>query len=300
MKSISSEMASGPTADEVVTSSAEKVDYVALAKLLAPYLLVLAGLLLTFWPLVEHLSILWFGDDTYYAHGAVVPICAGLIVWDQWDRIRQVPIRGSNLALIPLAIILYVSWFASRTDMRFFQSGLLILAIATIIAFLMGWRMLKALATPVAYLGFGLPIVDRFVMDYTQPVQRLSTDVSHEILKLVGQNPYRADASTILLDRFTLDVGIPCSGIKLLLAVAAIAVFFMLIAHLRWWANLILLASILPIAVLVNALRISLIGVVGNAYGHDAGMQFHDYSGYIGLVVCFGIVYGLTRLLGWK
>jgi len=268
--------------------------------IVAPGAAVLAGLLLIFWPLVVHLEGLWFGDDTYYAHGVVVPICAALIIWDRWDRLKTIALRGSNLALVPLAGILYVSWFASRTDMRFFQSLLLLLAIGFAIAFILGWRWLKGLLIPLGYMGFGLPILDRFALDYTAPVQKLSTDFSYQLLKLTAQRPYREDSSTILLERFTLDVGIPCSGIKLLLAVAAIAVFFVLIARLKWWANLILLASVLPIALLVNSLRITLIGIVGNIYGETAGHQFHDSSGYIGLVVCFGILYGLTKGLGWK
>ncbi len=284
------------TAEETPAATPTKIDWVSLI----PAALVFGGLLLVFWPLVQYLELIWFGDDTYYAHGVVVPICAGLIVWDRWEQIKTIPLRGSNLALIPLAGVLYVSWFASRTDMRFFQAVLLMLAIATAIAFIAGWKMLKAVAIPVAYLGFGLPILDRFVLDYTAPVQLISTDVSYQLLSLAGQTPYRSDPSTILLNNFTLDVGVPCSGIKLLMAVAAIAFFFVLIAHLKWWANLLLVASILPIAVLVNALRISLIGMVGNAYGHDAGHAFHDYSGYIGLAVCFAILYGLTRSLGWK
>ena len=267
---------------------------------MGPPAAVAAGLVLIFWPLFVHLYGLWFGDDTYYAHGVIVPICAGLIVWDRWDRIAAIQTNGSNWALIPLAVTLYVSWIATRTDMRFFQSILLILAIAFALAFILGWRMLGKLFIPLGYLGFGLPILDRFALDYTQPVQRMSTDLSYQLLKLTAQDPYRADPSTIMLGNFTLDVGVPCSGIKLLLAVAAIATFFVLIARLRWWANVILVASILPIALLVNALRISMIGIVGNYWGDTAGHQFHDYSGYIGLAVCFGILYGLTKGLGWK
>jgi exosortase/archaeosortase family protein len=97
-----------------------------------------------------------------------------------------------------------------------------------------------------------------------------------------------------------LDVGVPCSGLKLLLALSAFSVFFVLIANLKWWANAFMLAFVLPLALFINGLRIALIGVVGDTMGSDAGHQFHDYSGYITLLLCFVIVFKLARILGWK
>ena len=57
---------------------------------------------------------------------------------------------------------------------------------------------------------------------------------------------------------------------------------------------------LLPLTVFVNGFRIALIGVVGNAYGSQAGHDFHDYSGYITLLVCFFLLFKFARLLGWK
>jgi len=43
-----------------------------------------------------------------------------------------------------------------------------------------------------------------------------------------------------------------------------------------------------------------LIGMVGDTWGDAAGHAFHDYSGYIALVVCFVILFKIARALGWK
>lgn len=157
-----------------------------------------------------------------------------------------------------------------------------------------------ALAAPVLYLSFALPVWSTFINTYTNPLQQISTQVSYQLLKLFGLTPWQGDSTTILLDNFTLDVGVPCSGLKLVLALSAFAVFFMLIAKLRLWANIAFAAFVLPLTLFINGLRIALIGVVGNAYGAEAGNQFHDYSGYITLVLCFFILFKVARLLGWK
>jgi exosortase/archaeosortase family protein len=121
------------------------------------------------------------------------------------------------------------------------------------------------------------------------------------MLNLTGFQPYQdSTTTTIYLSNFVLDVGVPCSGLKLIVAVTAFTVFFVLIGGLRWWANLSMFALIVPLCLFVNGLRIALIGVVGDFYGHDAGMSFHDYSGYITLIVCFVILFKIARGLGWK
>jgi exosortase/archaeosortase family protein len=95
-------------------------------------------------------------------------------------------------------------------------------------------------------------------------------------------------------------VDVPCSGLKLLLALTAFTIFFVLIARLKWWANLLALGMIPVLAILINGLRIALIGVVGDTWGQDAGMTFHDYSGYITLIICFMILFKIFRWMGWK
>jgi exosortase/archaeosortase family protein len=116
----------------------------------------------------------------------------------------------------------------------------------------------------------------------------------------VGYQVYQAQPTELMLDNFELNVAVPCSGLKLLVAVTAFTVFFMLIARLRWWANAIMLASVLPLCLFINGLRIGLIGIVGEESGRAAGLAFHDYSGYITLLVCFFILFKFARVLGWK
>ena len=120
------------------------------------------------------------------------------------------------------------------------------------------------------------------------------------MLQMAGFEPYMQSSNKVLLANFSLDVGVPCSGLKLVLAVTAFTVFFMLIGGLKWWANLVMIALILPLCLFINGLRIALIGVVGDMYGSDAGHAFHDYSGYLTLIVCFIILFRVARWLGWK
>lgn len=262
---------------------------------------VFAATLVAFWPFVSVLPVRWwFAPDTYYAHGAVIPLCAAFIVYDRWPKIKDTPIKAFWPALVLLIPVLYITWVGSLYVKAVVHSSAFIAAALLGVLFLAGLRWALNLATPILYLGFGFPVWDHVIDRFTPQLQRLSSDIAFGMLKLCTLDPFREESNIILLGNYRLDVAEPCSGLKLTIAVVAVTVFFMLIAHLKIRANLILAAVAVPIGILVNGFRIGLIGIVGNRWGEQAAASFHDASGYIGLAVCFGILYGLTRKLGWK
>lgn len=265
-----------------------------------PGLLMAAGIGLIFLPLWGQLYDLWMGEDGYYSHGFLVPFIAGYIVYRWWPRISSIPVKTGWIALPFLLATLYVSRIAvvNRID------GLMALALLATILFAIwltaGWRWMLVLSLPVLYLAFALPLWTALINNTTNPLQIHSTTVAYGVLKLLGFELYRGDPTVIMMGTFDLNVDVPCSGLKLVLALAAFTAFFMLIARLKWWGNLAMAAMVLPLALVINGLRIALIGIVGEKYGESAGYQFHDYSGYITLVVCFFILFKFARLLGWK
>lgn len=256
-----------------------------------------------FWPLFAHLPQLWFGDDGYYSHGVLIPLISGYIVYRKWPRLKDIPVKPFYPALIPLVGLLWVATAAVVSDVKFFASIAFIGTLLCGIWFVAGGRWTWKLTIPSLYLAFGLPMWIVIINAYTNPLQQKSTDVSYYMLKLLKIGPSRgvgADITTIYLPNFNLDVGVPCSGMKLVIAMAAFTVFFIVIGGMRWWSNLIMVALVLPLCVLMNSLRITMIGLVGNQWGETAGHQFHDYSGYLTLIICFFLLFKIARLLGWK
>lgn len=69
-----------------------------------------AGFLFAFWPLVASLGESWFGKDTYYAHGAIVPLCSAFMIYDRMETLRKIPRSSFWLALAPFALFLYAAY----------------------------------------------------------------------------------------------------------------------------------------------------------------------------------------------
>ena len=266
-------------------------------------MLLLVGVALMFWRLWGGLPSLWLGPDGYYTHGFIVPLVAGYIAYKRWPLIKDIPIKAFWPALIPLAMLFYVQRIASMNNIDGLMSLALMATLLLVVWTVAGGRWMFALAPSILYLSFALPLWTAIINNYTNPLQVYSTQIAYYFLRLFNFYMLYSPATEptiIYMGNMTLNVEVPCSGLKLALALTAFTVFFILIARLRWWANLVMLSVIIPLAVLINGLRIGLVGLVGETVNPEAGMQFHEWNGYVTLLLCFFLLFKLARLLGWR
>jgi len=265
-----------------------------------PGLLVTLGITLLFWPLWSRLYGLWNGEDGYYSHGYIVPFMSAYIVYRWWPRIKDIPVNPGYVAIPLLLGVMYAMYPANYSVIEGLLSVGLLAALMLSAWVIAGFRWMLVLTAPILYLGFALPLWTAVINNTTNPLQIISTKVAYYLLKMMGFYVYQADPTVVYMNSFQLNVDVPCSGLKLLLALTAFTVFFVLIARLKLAANLFMLAMIPVLAILINGLRIALIGVVGETQGRDAGLAFHDYSGYLTLIICFVVLFKIARILGWK
>lgn len=266
----------------------------------APSLILILGLGLCFWPMLSKLPALWLGEDGYYSHGFLIPFLSGYIVYLRWPKHRDTVIKPSLIAGIALVPLL---WLAYAAQVSKWDNGSSLFFLMTLIAgtaFIAGWRWARNLLGPILYLAFCLPMWSLVIDNLTVPLQQFSTVMATAILRLCQLHLLVGDNNVIYLDHFTLNIAVPCSGLKLLIAVTAFALLFIAISDLKWWGRVLMLAIALPLCIFINGFRIAMIGIVGDTWGDDAGHAFHDYSGYIALAICFFILMRLTRALGWK
>jgi|CXWL01.1.fsa_nt_gi exosortase len=266
-----------------------------------PGLITFFGFLAMFWSMMKFLPDMWMSEDGYYSHGFLVLPISCYIVFKNWDKFKGRAIQPQSWAAILILAMLPIIYASARTSNYTISAVAMLITLFVSTLFIAGFQWLKALFWPIAYLGFGLPLFQSVIEIWTNPLQLMSTKVAFQLLNLMQFSPHLDnDQSTIYLGSFVLNIAVPCSGLKLMLALGAFSMFFMLVANLRIWANIVMVLMWVPLALFINGLRIALIGVVGNTWGHDAGMSFHDYSGYITLILCFFILFRVARGLGWK
>jgi exosortase len=243
--------------------------------------LVIAGLVAALYgPVLTHLVSDWWQNPDY-SHGFVVPLFVGYVLYQWRHRLRQVPFEPSNLGLpvmvgaigLLLAGSLGAELFVARFSLLFLLGGMLL--------FFAGWKMLRAVAFPLAFLVLMIPLPAIIYNQITFPLQLLASRLSSSWLELVGV-PVLREGNVLVLPNYSLEVVEACSGIRSLMSLIALAVAYGYFVEKRLWARITLVVLMLPIAVASNAMRVVGAGVLTYLFGpHAAEGFFHLFQGWL-------------------
>jgi exosortase len=257
----------------------------------------LAALLLySYWPRLSALPSFW--ENPQYSHGWIVPLfAAGLLFW--WRQpIGTVTLaeRLTGLGLLVAAFGLRL-WCASyrivTVDMYTFVP-----ALAGVFLMAGGWRTLRWAWAPIAFLIFMYPLPDEATRYILGPLQILATMVSTFALQTLGLDAFREGNVIILGDRH-LNVVDACSGLRMLTIFVALSVALVLLGGREWWENGAIIASAVPIALIVNAIRITVTGVMYTIDAELADKIFHDWAGYFMMPLALGMLFLEQQIMSW-
>ncbi len=239
----------------------------------------------------------WMAEESRYSHGILVPIIVAFIVWLKRKAIASTVIKpcawGYAVVIPTLGLILFTT-MANTVSVR----GLLFpVLVGGLVLLLFGRAMLRELIFPILYLYFMCVLPGHILAPTEFRVQWISTTGATLILKSVGLDVVREAQRITLPNGVEAEVARACSGFRLLISLFAFSVLFAYLKDGPLWGRLTLVAVTLPLSLVANALRIALVCLVGQFWGADAMHSFHDYSGYLVLVLAFIILPQIARLV---
>ena len=91
----------------------------------------------------------------------------------------------------------------------------LLVLVAGMVLFLAGWQLLRAIAFPLGFLIFTIPIPVIIYNQITFPLQLLASRLATSWLELV-QVPVLRDGNILNMSNYSLEVVEACSGITVL------------------------------------------------------------------------------------
>jgi exosortase len=165
-----------------------------------------------------------------------------------------------------------------------------------IVIALLGWRGARRLWFPLA-LTLYLVIWPGWAIDaLTSPLKMFVSGIVAEILYAAGL-PVAHAGAVISAGPYQLLVAAACSGLNSLIALTAVgAVYLYAVKHGDWRINAAVLASLVPIAVTANILRVTTLTLITYFFGYDAGQGFmHEGAG----LLMFAAALGLVFLIDW-
>jgi exosortase len=256
---------------------------------IAQWSLMVAAFLYLYVPVLTKLVANWW-DDSDYSHGFLVPVLGAYFAWQRRHRLAEVPPQpswwGGGVLLLGLSMLLLGNIGAELFLMR----SSMIVVLAGLILYHLGWRHLQTLAFPLAFLLFMIPLPAILLNAITFPLQLLAAKMSTFALQAISLPVYR-EGNVIFLPRTTLEIVEACSGIRSLVSLLALAVVFAYMTQHRLWKRMMLVVSAVPIALVANAFRIWGTGVLAHFYGTRVAEGFyHTFAGWLIFLVAFGLL----------
>jgi exosortase len=112
-------------------------------------------------------------------------------------------------------------------------------------------------------------------------LQRVATRISCWMLQFLGL-PALAQGNVIHIGDVPLTVAEACSGLRIFVSIVALAFAYSVLVRRPWWIKALLFASVVPIALIANAVRVTLIGVLYTVIESEEGRQrSHDVAGLL-------------------
>lgn len=251
------------------------------------------------------LEDLW--DDPNYSHVYIVPIISGFVIWQRWRLLAALPVRSSWRG-VPLVVVSVAALIVGDIGAETFLMRTSLLGIfAGLVLFHFGPAMLRALAFPLSFFLFLVPMPSVFFYATTARLQSLAAESGAWALDLLGVAIF-LEGNVIHLSRLTLGVTEACSGIGSLITLVALGVAWAYLMLPRFWMQVLLVISVLPIAIVANAGRIVVTGLVGRSVGVEyAEGFFHFFSGWLvfvvailGLLAVHGVLRAVSSRQHWE
>lgn len=268
--------APAPAVNSGTTPAVQKMDVIPR---LALGCLALAVGAWAYLPTLKEIVTAWEREPDY-SHGYIVVPMAMFFLWFQRKTFPGVCddgwLWGGLLVLVSVSLrVLAGTYFIETVD-----AWSMLLWLAGCVAILFGWPVLRWSGTSIAFLIFMIPLPFRAEGMLSLPLQRIATKISCLGLQVLGQ-PAIAEGNTILVGDHQLEVAQACSGLRLFVSILALAFAYLMLVRRAWWEKLLLLASVIPIAIIANSTRIIATGLLYEFVSSDAAKHFsHDFAGW--------------------
>jgi exosortase len=257
-------------------------------------LLVLIGWLYS--SIVYHLAGQWWQDPNF-SHGFFVPLFSSFVLWQDRSRLASLPAMPSWLGLPILVAALCILVLGVMGAELFLSRVSLLLLIAGLVIFFLGWNYFRAVLFPWAFLVLMIPIPAIIFNQITFPLQLLASKVSALVLPLLGV-PVLREGNVINLPAMVLEVAEACSGIRSLLSLITLAIIYGFLMETRNSIRIALALGSLPIAVAANSLRIVGTGLLVQYWDPEkAEGFFHLFSGWLIFVISLLMLFLFHRVL---
>jgi len=259
-------------------------------------------LVIAYFPILRHLVWQWSTDEDV-GHGFFVPVVAGYIVWQRRDHLAALSWKPEwwGLALLIWgALQAYIGLLGAEL---FLQRTAFLISLVGLLLVLGGRALVRELTFPLLLLPFMIPLPTVVYNQITFPLQLFASRVAETLLGAIDI-PVLRDGNVLTLASQTLSVAEACSGIRSLLSLSFLSLVYAYFFDSKVWMRWALFLGVLPIAILANAGRVTITGILSERDPELARGFFHELEGFIIFAIALVMLFALHMLINlfyrWK
>ena len=245
---------------------------------------------------LKGLAIEWVSSaDASY--GIVLVVVASAVLWRR--RAAFARARNARASAWPgLAVLLcgLGAYLVGQLGADVFLTRIsFVVAVTGAIWFVAGGAAVRVLAAPLVFLLMAIPLPALVVNTITLPLQLVASRIGETTLSAASVPVFR-DGNLLELPSTTLEVAEACSGLRSMVSLAAIG-GLLAWTERRWSRRVLLVAASVPIAIIMNGLRIAATGLACETISPRAATGFwHDFSGWMTFLLSVGVLVLLQRV----
>jgi exosortase D (VPLPA-CTERM-specific) len=261
------------------------------------FLLIVAAAMPVFLFGFQSLAEAWLRPE--YSHGPIIPVLSAYMFLREMRRVPppDAPVRDRWPGVALLFLGLVAAGIGNLVKIPDIVTYGFIIWVAGLILIAFGFSRGFVFWTGVLHLVYMLPLPMFLQWKVTTGLQYLSSELGVWFLRLAGV-PVLLEGNIIDLGPYKLQVAEACSGLRYLFPILSFSYVFCVLYNGPRWHKAVLLLSAAPITIVMNSVRIAIVGVLVDRYGIEMADGFlHLFEGWVIFGICVGILFLIAILL---
>lgn len=236
--------------------------------------------------------------DEEASHILLVPIVVLWLVFVRRRRIRRLRPTGQWVGVLLAGLGVAISIYGYQRDIQSFWHGGAILAAVGALVSVVGREVLVAYLPAFCVLAFMVPVPGTFRQPFALRLESATAIVTQQIFDVLGVAVERS-GNQLSINGTPVEIAEACNGMRMVFTLVLVSYAYAFGTPLRGYVRFLVLAMCPVSAIVCNVIRLVPTIYLFGQLPREQAWMVHDIGGWVMLVIAFGLLFGIIRVLQW-